>query len=81
MVYNASVDTEYLPMKQTQTIWNLKIRPKDAPLIERLRRASLIVDQPASQIVRQAIREKLDQLAAEFPQIDATTQQEATVTN
>ena len=69
-------------MKQTaSTIWNLKIRPVDAPLIERLRRASLIVDQPASQIVRQAIREKLDQLAREFPQIDATATQQTTVTN
>ena len=69
-------------MKQTEsTIWNLKIRPQDAPLIERLRRASSIVDQPASQIVRQAIREKLDRLAAEFPQIDATPTEQTVATN
>lgn len=48
-------------------IWNFKT---DDEFIERLKRASAATDRPASQIVREAIREKLDQLAVEFPQIN-----------
>lgn len=60
------------------TLWNFKTSDE---LIERLKRASVVTDRPASQIVREAIREKLDQLAVEFPQIDAATPQQATATN
>lgn len=63
-------------------LWTLTIRPVDVPLIARLNRAAALVDQSASQLVRQAIREKLDRLAAEFPQInEAITQQQASTTN
>lgn len=67
--------------EKASPIWNMKIRPVDVPLMERLRRASVIVDQPASQIMRQALREKLDRLAEQFPQIDATPAQQTTATN
>ena len=59
------------------TLWNFKTTDE---LIERLRRASAATDRPASQIVREAIKEKLDELAVEFPQIDEVLlEQTATV--
>jgi len=62
--------------EKKDTIWNLRVRAIDVPLVERLNRAATIIDQPASQIVRQAIREKLDRLAMQFPQIDAISSEE-----
>ncbi|HKQ90863.1 MAG TPA: ribbon-helix-helix protein, CopG family [Blastocatellia bacterium] len=62
-------------MKQKKDVlWNFRANDN---LIERLNRASIATDRPAAQIVREAIREKLDQLAAEFPQIDAAPAQQA----
>jgi predicted DNA-binding protein len=62
-------------MKQKKDIlWNFRASDD---LIERLNRASVATDRPAAQIVREAIREKLDQLAAEFPQIDTAPPQQA----
>jgi predicted DNA-binding protein len=66
-------------MKQKkETLWNFRANDD---LIERLIRASVATDRPAAQIVREAIREKLDQLAMEFPQIDASPAQQATATS
>lgn len=85
-MYKPPVNTSGLPAKgalmdqrpRKSTLWNFKTSDE---LIERLKRASVVTDRPASQIVREAIREKLDQLAVEFPQIDAATPQQATATN
>ena len=38
--------------------------------IQRLMRAAAITDRPASQIAREAINEKLDELAERFPEIN-----------
>jgi len=66
-------------MKQKKDVlWNFRANDD---LIERLNRASTTTDRPAAQIVREAIREKLDRLAAEFPQIDAAPAQQATATS
>ena len=66
-------------MKQKkETLWNFRTSDD---LIERLNRASVVMDRPAAQIVREAIREKLDRLAAEFPQIDAAPPQQVTATS
>jgi predicted DNA-binding protein len=66
-------------MKQKKDVlWNFRANDD---LIERLNRASVATDRPAAQIVREAIREKLDQLATEFPQIDPAPPQQATTTN
>jgi predicted DNA-binding protein len=66
-------------MKQKKDVlWNFRANDD---LIERLNRASVATDRPAAQIVREAIREKLDQLATEFPQIDTALPQQVTTTN
>jgi predicted DNA-binding protein len=66
-------------MKQKKDVlWNFRANDD---LIERLNRASAATDRPAAQIVREAIREKLDQLAQEFPQIDTALSQQATTAN
>jgi predicted DNA-binding protein len=66
-------------MKQKKDVlWNFRANDD---LIERLNRASVATDRPAAQIVREAIREKLDQLATEFPQIDTAPPQQVTTTN
>jgi predicted DNA-binding protein len=66
-------------MKQKKDVlWNFRANDD---LIERLNRASVATDRPAAQIVREAIREKLDQLAAEFPQIDIAPAEQATATS
>jgi len=59
-------------------LWNFKA---SNDLLERLNRASVATDRPAAQIVREAIKEKLDQLAQEFPQIDVALPQQATTAN
>ena len=62
-------------MKQKKgTLWNFRTSDD---LIQRLTRASEATDRPAAQIVREAIKEKLDQLAIEFPQIDASPSDQA----
>jgi predicted DNA-binding protein len=66
-------------MKQKkETLWNFRTGDD---LVERLKRASAATDRPAAQIVREAIKEKLDQLAQEFPQIDTALPQQATTAN
>jgi len=61
--------------QKKDTLWNFRASDD---LLERLSRAAAATDRPASQIVREAIREKLDQLAVEFPEINITaTPQEA----
>jgi predicted DNA-binding protein len=66
-------------MKQKkETLWNFRTTDE---LIDRLNRASVATDRPAAQIVREAIKEKLDQLAMEFPQIDATLLEQTAATN
>lgn len=52
-------------------MWTIKASEE---LFERLRRASVITDRPASQIAREAISEKLNELAIEFPQINEMPQ-------
>jgi predicted DNA-binding protein len=64
--------------EKKENLWNFRIGDE---LLDRLYRASNATDRPASQIVREAIREKLDRLAAEFPQIDPKTSQQATAAN
>jgi predicted transcriptional regulator len=64
-------------IENKDTIWNLRVRPIDVPLIKRLNRASEVTDRPASQIVREAIRKELDRLAIEFPRIDEDPSQQA----
>ena len=63
--------------KTKDRIWNFKT---DGELIDRLKRASDITDRPASQIAREAIGEKLDELAEKFPQINQTPSNEQTAT-
>jgi predicted DNA-binding protein len=66
-------------MKQKkETLWNFRSSDE---LIDRLTRASAATDRPAAQIVREAIKEKLDQLALEYPQIDTPLPQQATATS
>lgn len=55
-------------------LWNFKTSDE---LIDRLKRASVATDRPASQIVREAIKDKLDELAVKYPQIDAIPQSHA----
>lgn len=59
-------------------LWNFRVNDE---LIDRLFRASRATDRPAAQIVREAIREKLDELAAKHPQIDVIPAQQPTATN
>lgn len=66
------------PKRQLLT---LRVRPVDKPMIERLTRASEVTDLSAAHLMRQAIKEKLDRLAAQFPEIDAIPQQQPAVTN
>ena len=47
--------------------------------IQRLMRAAAITDRPASQIAREAINEKLDELAERFPEINEPTEREEAV--
>jgi len=55
-------------MKQKKdSRWNFKATEE---FIDRLNRAAEVTDRPASQIVREAINEKLDELAQHFPQIN-----------
>ena len=54
-----------------RNLWTFKASDE---LLERLRRASAITDRPASQIAREAISEKLNELAIKFPQINETPQ-------
>lgn len=55
-------------MKQKKvTRWNFKATEE---FVGRLMRAAEITDRPASQIAREAISEKLDELAERFPQIN-----------
>lgn len=63
--------------KTKDRIWNFKT---DDEFISRLKRASKQVDRPASQIAREAINEKLDELAEKFPQINQSPSNEQTVT-
>jgi predicted DNA-binding protein len=66
-------------MKQKKDVlWNFRASDD---LIERLNRASVATDRPAAQIVREAIREKLNQLATEFPQIDTAPPQQVATTS
>ncbi len=55
-------------MKQPKTE-KLQIRAT-GDFIDRLNRAAGATDRPAAQIVREAIGEKLDELAKQFPQIN-----------
>lgn len=66
-------------MKQKkETLWNFRASDD---LLARLSRAAIHTDRPAAQIVREAIKEKLDELARQFPQIDAIPAQETATTN
>jgi len=49
-------------------LWNFKT---DDDLLDRLKRAAVATGRPAAQITRESIAEKLDELAEEFPEIDA----------
>lgn len=55
--------------QKKDALWNFRASEQ---LIERLNRAAEALDRPASQIAREAINEKLDQLAKEFPAINQT---------
>lgn len=59
--------------KAKDRIWNFKT---DDELIDRLKRASDVMDRPAAQIAREAINEKLDELAERFPQINEPAERE-----
>lgn len=59
--------------KPKDRIWNLKATNE---FIERLRRASEATDRPAAQIAREAINEKLDELAERFPEINAPVEKD-----
>lgn len=62
-------------------LWTMNIRRADKAMIERLYRAAELTGLPAVHLVRQAVREKLDRLAQQHPQIDAEPAQPATTTN
>jgi len=59
--------------QKKETLWNFRTTDD---LIERLNRASVATDRPASQIVREAINEKLEELSRKFPQINAPASEE-----
>lgn len=65
-----------MKQKKRRIQWNFKA-PED--LLARLSRAAEISDRPASQIAREAISEKLDELAERFPEINETPKREQTV--
>lgn len=65
-------------MKQRKDrLWNFKASDD---LIDRLIRYSTMLDRPASQIAREAIGKKLDELADEFPQLKAADEAAKEVT-
>jgi predicted transcriptional regulator len=43
----------------------------DADLTERLEKAAELLDRPGSQLVREAVNEKLNKLARRFPELKA----------
>ena len=49
---------------------NLNLKT-DEPFMERLIRASEVLDRPYARIVRQAVNEKLDEYAEEYPELAA----------
>lgn len=56
-------------MKQKKDVmWNFKATEE---FVGRLMRAAAVTDRPASQIAREAINEKLNELAQRYPEINA----------
>lgn len=63
--------------KKKDVKWNFKATEE---FVRRLNRAAELLDRPASQIAREAIGEKLDEIAEKFPEIDQVkTQRKQTV--
>ena len=60
--------TEIKTMKLKDTKINIRVSRE---LAERLSKASQVTERPASQIAREAVSEKLNQLAEQFPQLAA----------
>lgn len=61
-------------MKRKDRIWNMKTTQAD---VDRLNLAGNLLDRPASQIVREAIKKELDELAERFPELRAERAEEA----
>ena len=62
--------------QKKDVIWNFKAT--DA-FVQRLLRAAAVTDRPASQIAREAISEKLDELAERYPEINEPAERERAV--
>jgi hypothetical protein len=63
--------------KQNRKLWTMAIRPVDEPIMARLYDAAEKLGLPTTQIVRLAIREKLDRLSVEYPHINEVLPQTA----
>lgn len=59
-------------MEAKDTMWNMKATPG---FIKRLNKTAEVLDRPASQIVREAVAEKIEELAKSNPALKAALKQ------